>query len=595
MLRSLLLLLITLLLSGCSAQAAAVPEAAAAPTTPELRIQAPGTYLPQSQWETETGGAVQAYDGTDVQALYFLGEEPVLLAAREGIFFLTQQQDAAADVPVLWSGSLCPRAFRQHTDGSLSFYDPESFTLQILKDSFADALIHPLPQDLWGDPAVSDDGRHIYYCAPGQLRVLETDTGISRILRDGTQPGTRISALLLKDTVVCITVPTDPPTPTQRFLSTADGATLGEYRGSLQILGWEDGYWAAGTSLLFGRGTDAPEHFLPRQPQAQCFFLPRHNMALTVTSAGSGGFAAELYDLDSGCRTAALTLPSSGYPRQIQAAPDGSIWILCGKDDPFLRWQSALSPVQDSSRYTSAQDAAPAADTLEQCRLLAEKIGGNWLEVRLPEKPSLSEAALLRQLDILAHSLDAFPPEILQTLAGRFPGLRLQLTEKSAEAHDGCALSASGSCLIWEGNTPVLQLAPGENLERAVYHGLCHLMDTVVLTESTTYDRWDNLNPSAFSYAYSTRQNRQRDTAAFLEPGKESFADAESMVSPQEDRARILEYAMTPGNAARFRSVYMQAKLRQLCLGIREAFALEKAAAVFPWEQYLDMPLAPVE
>jgi hypothetical protein len=65
------------------------------------------------------------------------------------------------------------------------------------------------------------------------------------------------------------------------------------------------------------------------------------------------------------------------------------------------------------------------------------------------------------------------------------------------------------------------------------------------------------------------------------------------MSFPKEDRARIMEYAMLPGNEGMFRASVMQAKLKKLCLGIREAFELEDAPEVFLWEQYLDRPLGP--
>ena len=59
------------------------------------------------------------------------------------------------------------------------------------------------------------------------------------------------------------------------------------------------------------------------------------------------------------------------------------------------------------------------------------------------------------------------------------------------------------------------------------------------------------------------------------------------MSYPKEDRARILEYAMTPGHSEYFRSPQMQAKLSQLCQGIREAYGLKKQKEAFLWEQYL--------
>ena len=49
---------------------------------------------------------------------------------------------------------------------------------------------------------------------------------------------------------------------------------------------------------------------------------------------------------------------------------------------------------------------------------------------------------------------------------------------------------------------------------------------------------------------------------------------------------------MTPGNEHYFQSKTMQAKLMQICLGIREAFGLKKSPEVFLWEQYLKDSLA---
>ena len=64
------------------------------------------------------------------------------------------------------------------------------------------------------------------------------------------------------------------------------------------------------------------------------------------------------------------------------------------------------------------------------------------------------------------------------------------------------------------------------------------------------------------------------------------------MSFPKEDRARIMEYAMLDGYDDYFTSPTMQAKLHQLCLGIRKAFNLEKSPDVYRWEQYLDDSIA---
>ena len=58
-----------------------------------------------------------------------------------------------------------------------------------------------------------------------------------------------------------------------------------------------------------------------------------------------------------------------------------------------------------------------------------------------------------------------------------------------------------------------------------------------------------------------------------------------SMSFAIEDRARILEYACLPGNEGYFTSPTMQEKLRRICGGIRQAFALIEES--YLWEQYL--------
>ena len=63
------------------------------------------------------------------------------------------------------------------------------------------------------------------------------------------------------------------------------------------------------------------------------------------------------------------------------------------------------------------------------------------------------------------------------------------------------------------------------------------------------------------------------------------------MTYPKEDRARLMEYAMMPENESYFITDTMQAKLRTLCLAIREAYDLETATESFLWEQYLAEPI----
>ena len=124
-----------------------------------------------------------------------------------------------------------------------------------------------------------------------------------------------------------------------------------------------------------------------------------------------------------------------------------------------------------------------------------------------------------------------------------------------------------------------------EQLEQNLYHELFHAMDSYILTETNTYDDWRKLNPTGFTYDYSYITNEYRDPKDYLEPETRAFIDLYSMSYPKEDRARILQYAMTEGNEAYFTSKIMQKKLDTLCKGIRKAFKLGDGD--YLWEQYL--------
>jgi hypothetical protein len=199
---------------------------------------------------------------------------------------------------------------------------------------------------------------------------------------------------------------------------------------------------------------------------------------------------------------------------------------------------------------------------------------------------------LMWELQKLAVNLRHYPSGFLQTLTQRFEGLSIcilrQISPVSGESEDI-------GITFWDGHHPYIALAAGTDTEQALYHELCHLIDTIVLNESSAYDTWNQLNPTGFEYDYDYRTNQSRNSTAYLLDTARYFVDMYSMSFPKEDRARIMEYAMTPGNAALFQTDTMQAKLSTLCIGIRKAFHLTKSPETFLWEQYLHSPLAAKE
>ena len=131
-----------------------------------------------------------------------------------------------------------------------------------------------------------------------------------------------------------------------------------------------------------------------------------------------------------------------------------------------------------------------------------------------------------------------------------------------------------------------ITLVMGPDLEQSFYHQLSHIIDTRVMGASSVYDNWASLNPDGIRYANSYQLPSVETEAAWFSGDSRVFVDPYSISFPREDRARILEYAMMPGNEDVFASETMQKKLATLCQGIRQAFELEEDV-VYRWEQYL--------
>ena len=152
-------------------------------------------------------------------------------------------------------------------------------------------------------------------------------------------------------------------------------------------------------------------------------------------------------------------------------------------------------------------------------------------------------------------------------------------------------MEAASGIQYWLEDRPCIALTTSAT-EGSLNHELCHVMDTRVFAHSNAYDQWEELNPSGFKYDYDYAANATRNAGEYLREAERCFIDTYSMSFPKEDRARVLEYAMTPGNVDYFQSRVMQAKLKQICLGLREAFGLKKSPETFLWEQYLKESLA---
>ena len=486
----------------------------------------------------------------------------------------------------------------QRLSSGLSFFDGANAQTVVLDDDLREVRRIQAPDDLSGVPLLSFDGQLLYYCTADSVRVLDLSTGINRMLKESAYPVQGLSGLLLGDTVLQLSITDSDGSWHTLFLSAEDGKLLRQFDGLISPATTQNSYFLSGTEgILVGQTNTAPMVLQPRQTDCDAFFLLDSFGALTAALSGDNT-VLERYDLTTGRRTSELTLSGIHTIQSLWESRDGTLWFLAAGADSgaqaLYHWDCTASSVSDDTYYLHGYHTPqnPDYDGLADCSLYAQEIGTRYginiliyrdavavepWDYRL--EPEYQVSTLQRELNALEQRLAAFPTGFLSTLSQTYSSLTICLVGNAESTVNGPE-TVSGIQFL-DGYDAYIALVCGENTEKALYHELCHLMETVVLTRSTAYDRWNSLNPEGFDYGRSPDQE-------WLQPGREWFIDGYAMSSAQEDRARLFEHAMTAGHDALFRSPPLQQKLRQLCTGLREAFELEDHEGSLPWEQYLD-------
>lgn len=599
------LLLVCLVLAGCTQTAGLSGE----PTQPEVfppTQPVSGLYDPSHSLERETGGAVRCYplDTAGNNRLYSMGDTLVLFRGGSRIETYTGDALHLEDTVELPLPDLSLRV----TDTGISYYDDLNRESVLLDRQLRVVRQIAAPDGLVGVPLLSADGKTLYYCTASAIRALDTDSGLSRVLKETEDAA--VKALLLEETVLQCQLGSGKNV----FISTENGLSLGQTPGSAQVETFGGSFYASFRDMA-GWGAVELHTFGPSEGEAGMLntdetflgFLPRQNRAATWQYRGeSSEVEISLYDLSGGRRVSALTLPQYITPRQAVDGPDGKVYLLLEgvseNGDVVCLWDPKATPAEDPETYTVpyASPDAPDKQGMEECsgyaQELSRRMGITILvgEEAVDYQPSdyrlqaeYLPSVTRRELKRLEDRLGNFPQGFLATLAENFDGLNICLVRSIVGSGSGHSLDAAAGLQYWKGSTVYLALCTAEDTERSLYHELCHLMDTQVMNNSSAYDTWDKFNPTDFSYDNDYVQNRSRDGSKYLTPGSEAFIDTYSMSFPKEDRARILEYAMTPGHEDIFRSSILQSKLKQICTGIREGFGLTGSTETFLWEQYL--------
>ncbi len=599
------LLLGLVLLCGCAARNSPPESPLPAATVPAMP-SAPPRLVTASRQE----GDLRTYALASPLSSILPWQEDLLLFSGGESAALSVLDTESMTIAAVWEAGFpaAPEtAALQLLQNGLSCFDSVRGETVMLDHNLREIRRIPVPEQMTGLPLLSRNGRTLFYCTSDAVRALDLESGISRILKEAAYPVQQLSGLLLDDSVVQVTITDTDDQVWTLFLSAQTGQLLRQHSGSILPQTSESGFFLRESprSILFGNGQGSVQTLMPKNAGAGSFYLPEENRALSVGSSGEGTLL-QLYELDTGLLRAVASVSGSRHPQSVAETADGILWLLFEGEQALHRWDPAISTVSDSTLYTGGYYTRenPDYEGLAACSLLAQELGAKYgINILIYKDAAALEpwdyhleyehrADVLRQeLEALDRHLGHFPAGFLQTLAGKFTDFTICIVQNAVGSPESGSLEAVNGIQFLDNFDAYIVLAASHDTQYALYHELSHLMETVVLTESVAYDRWDNLNPAGFQYDNDYLLNRDRDGSPWQKPGRESFVDTYAMSYAKEDRARIFEHAMTDGHEALFSSPNLQRKLRQMCIGIREAFELDPAMGPFLWEQYLREPL----
>ena len=619
----LILILLCLLLAGCSAdaeetvfptQTQAVPVDAAPPA---------GLHDPDNPLQARYDGALRAYPLhlSGVDGMKAMGSDLLIFADTDvsTVIFRLSGEELYIDATVQLDFPLAlGDPSLRVTDTGLSFYDPVNRQTVVMDPALREVMHIPAPEGLVGTPLLSDSRDALYYCTATGIYVRNLETGISRVIKEAWFAAQSVTGLHLNDTVLQCSVSDDEGNAKTLLLSTDTGELLYDGIAELSMISCGSSYYLSfptgcTRAMLFGQAGENPRALTPAELSAEGYFLESFADAVTACALSDAEIQLDYYDLDTGCRSSCLTLPSAELPLSVVKAADGWVYALSFSSDygcaTVYRWDADAPEfaVSDETVYTGTYYTVlePDYHGLVWCQSYAKSIGERYgVEVLVWEDAMAVQPwdydfeieylvpVLKRELEWLDQRLANFPEGVLEASASHFSSVKICLVRKITGSAESGSLDRADGIQFMDGTDTYIVLAAGESSEKALYHELYHVMETHILGNSIALDQWAKLNPVGFEYDYDYIANAQRDGSEYLQPDTRSFVDTYSMSFPKEDRARILEYAMTEGNEALFAASPLQYKLKMLCQGIREAYGLKKSPESYLWEQYLNQPMA---
>ncbi len=602
--RLLLLALCLVLLCGCTQE----EPLASTTTVPQETTPAPtvsGLYLPDVVLDDR--GAVRSYRLDEpVLQLVPIGDEVLVATSSEGgrirLRILTGVNGVVRREKLLEMGASATDSFLANENG-ICYYNGVEHALVTMDLDLLELGRVQLPEQMVAEPVVSSDMTTVYYCTASEIRALSLETGVSRLLKQQNCQWQRLVGLAQKDELLISYMNVDGLDQTS-FISTRDGRTLGS-DSSLESFQGGDTYY-----FLQRRDGTVTEYLCGSYTgEIQAFSLPKENRyfqfcgaieSVVAVQVWQSAVVLESYHLETGMLTSKITMMGVDSVYSIRAGRSG-VWFVAGQGQnaSLCYWDLAASAQAGgtscvTTRYTAQ---APDAQGLARCQQMADALSQRFgvkitimpSQVRQPEDykltPEHQVEALEQGLVTLEKAMSRFPEDFFRRIAQDTTSQVLEISLVRDISGN------QGGLQYWLQADALIALKLGASVEQNFYHEVCHVLDSFIYANTRDMDVWDKCNPKGFQYDNSYELYKSHGNE-YLQGEDRAFIDAYSRTYPKEDRARILEYALMAGNEDCFASKTMQKKLHLLCFSIRSAFEWKKDTRSFPWEQYLEEPLA---
>ena len=259
-----------------------------------------------------------------------------------------------------------------------------------------------------------------------------------------------------------------------------------------------------------------------------------------------------------------------------------------------------LETVSLSEYETVSAGTGADADLYERAAALGEEYG---IEILIADQCSteytdftaeqlIDDDLISESLDILEEALSNYPEGFFEQLKyDQVSKIEINLMGTITATNSNWGDESYNGFTEENGNTNVMVLDMNQLYADTVYHEMSHIIDKKLEWDAYcrsnalfSEDTWASLNPDGFEYeyVYSGFDENYFEDDEYL-----YFIDTYSMISPTEDRARILEYAMA-GYTTYFSDYEpTKIKLAYYCECIRDAFDTEGWPETTVWEAAL--------